>query len=151
MSIEWLSFLPNVCCPLHPTDPRVISLGLEHFYAGPLSPLLLLVLDGFATLPWLWHGNHTTLPLHRSALPALLELWHLLWTSYLLNFDRVSSCLLQVLVAQSFLTLCNPPWTVAHQVPLSMGFSRQEDWSGLPCTSPTIVHLFPQNVTYTPY
>ena len=23
-------------------------------------------------------------------------------------------------------------WTVAHQVPLSMGFSRQEYWSGLP-------------------
>ena len=25
------------------------------------------------------------------------------------------------------------PWTVAHQAPLSMGFSRQEHWSGLPC------------------
>ena len=24
------------------------------------------------------------------------------------------------------------PWTVAHQAPLSMGFSRQEYWSGLP-------------------
>ena len=28
------------------------------------------------------------------------------------------------------------PWTVAHQAPLSMGFSRQEYWSGLPCPSP---------------
>ena len=28
------------------------------------------------------------------------------------------------------------PWTVAHQAPLSMGFSRQEDWSGLPCPPP---------------
>ena len=28
------------------------------------------------------------------------------------------------------------PWTVACQVPLSMGFSRQEYWSGLPCASP---------------
>ena len=26
------------------------------------------------------------------------------------------------------------PWTVAHQAPLSMGFSRQEYWSGLPRT-----------------
>ena len=25
------------------------------------------------------------------------------------------------------------PWTVAHQAPLSMGFSRQEQWSGLAC------------------
>ena len=28
------------------------------------------------------------------------------------------------------------PWTIAHQVPLSMGFSRQESWSGLPFPSP---------------
>ena len=28
------------------------------------------------------------------------------------------------------------PWTVAHQDPLSMGFSRQEHWSGLPCPPP---------------
>ena len=27
-------------------------------------------------------------------------------------------------------------WTIAHQVPLSMGFSRQEYWSGLPFPSP---------------
>ena len=28
------------------------------------------------------------------------------------------------------------PWTVAYQAPLSMGFSRQECWSGLPFPSP---------------
>ena len=28
------------------------------------------------------------------------------------------------------------PWTVAHQAPPSMGFSRQEYWSGLPFSSP---------------
>ena len=28
------------------------------------------------------------------------------------------------------------PWTVAHQGPLSMEFSRQEHWSGLPFPSP---------------
>ena len=36
---------------------------------------------------------------------------------------------------QSCLTLCNP-WTVAHQAPLSMEFSGQEYWSGLPFPSP---------------
>ena len=29
-------------------------------------------------------------------------------------------------------------WTVAHQAPLSMGFLRQEYWSGLPFPSPGI-------------
>ena len=28
------------------------------------------------------------------------------------------------------------PWTVAYEAPLSMGFSRQEYWSGLPFLSP---------------
>ena len=28
------------------------------------------------------------------------------------------------------------PWTAAHQAPLSMGVSRQESWSGLPCPPP---------------
>ena len=28
------------------------------------------------------------------------------------------------------------PWTVAHQAPLSMGFYRQEYWSGYPFSSP---------------
>ena len=28
------------------------------------------------------------------------------------------------------------PWTMAHQAPPSMGFSRQEYWSGLPFPSP---------------
>ena len=35
------------------------------------------------------------------------------------------------LVANSCLTLCDP-WTVARQSSLSMGFSRQESWSGFP-------------------
>ena len=36
---------------------------------------------------------------------------------------------------QSCPTLCDPPWTVAHQAPLSMGFSRQEYWRELPFLS----------------
>ena len=28
------------------------------------------------------------------------------------------------------------PWTIAYQAPRSMGFSRQECWSGLPFSSP---------------
>ena len=32
--------------------------------------------------------------------------------------------------------LCVTPWTVARQAPLSVGFSKQEYWSGLPCPPP---------------
>ena len=34
------------------------------------------------------------------------------------------------------------PWNVAHQAPLSMEFSRQEHWSGLPFPSPPPILLF---------
>ena len=32
------------------------------------------------------------------------------------------------------------PWTVAHLAPLSVGFSRQEYWSGLPFPTPGYLH-----------
>ena len=35
----------------------------------------------------------------------------------------------------SHVQLSVTPWTAAHQAPLSMGFSRQEYWSVLPCHS----------------
>ena len=44
-------------------------------------------------------------------------------------------CMYGGLVAKSCLTLATP-WTVACQTPLSMGFSRQEYWSGFPFPSP---------------
>ena len=39
-------------------------------------------------------------------------------------------------VTQSCLTLCDPMDSSLHQAPLSMGFSRQECWSGLPFPFP---------------
>ena len=39
-------------------------------------------------------------------------------------------------VAQSCPTLCDPMDSSLHQAPPSMGFSRQEYWSGLPFPSP---------------
>ena len=43
-----------------------------------------------------------------------------------------------IVCAQSFspVRLFASPWTVTHLAPLSMGFSRQEYWSGLPFPSP---------------
>ena len=44
---------------------------------------------------------------------------------------------LQLLLSHfSHVRLCATPQTAAHQAPLSLGFSRQEHWSGLPFPSP---------------
>ena len=45
--------------------------------------------------------------------------------------------LLLLLSRFSRVPLCVTPETAAHQAPLSLGFSRQEHWSGLPFPSPT--------------
>ena len=55
-----------------------------------------------------------------------LRLWHL-------NLDKPKSACVHAKSLQSCTTLWIP-WT--HQVPLSMGFSRQEYWSQLPFPSP---------------
>ena len=44
--------------------------------------------------------------------------------------------LLLLLSHVSRVRLCATPQTEAHQAPLSLGFSRQEYWSGLPIPSP---------------
>ena len=50
---------------------------------------------------------------------------------------HTSQCLVQnLLLTRCHVWLSLPLWTVARQTPLSMGFSRQEYWSGLPFPSP---------------
>ena len=44
--------------------------------------------------------------------------------------------LLLLLSRFSHVQLYATPWTAAHQAPLSLGFSRQEHWSGLPFPFP---------------
>ena len=44
--------------------------------------------------------------------------------------------LLLLLSRFSRVRLCATPWMAAHQAPPSLGFSRQEHWSGLPFPSP---------------
>ena len=46
------------------------------------------------------------------------------------------TCMLLLLSRFSRVRLCATPETAAHQAPPSLGFSRQEHWSGLPFPSP---------------
>ena len=51
------------------------------------------------------------------------------------NF-QFSAIVLLLLSHFSHVQLCASLWAIAHQAPLSMEFSRQEYWSGLPCPPP---------------
>ena len=50
--------------------------------------------------------------------------------------ESVLSMLLLLLSRFIRVQLCVTPWTAAHQALPSLGFSRQEHWSGLPFPSP---------------
>ena len=54
------------------------------------------------------------------------------------SWSRLSthSILLLLLSCFSRVRLRTTPWMAAHQAPMSLGFSRQEHWSGLPFPSP---------------
>ena len=51
------------------------------------------------------------------------------------NYYLKIAVVVLVVVLVSRVWLCETPWTVAHEAPLSMGFSRQEYWSRLPFPS----------------
>ena len=57
----------------------------------------------------------------------------------------------------SYVWLLATPWTVAYQAPPSVGFSRQEYWSGLPLPSPDMCNggdqkvALPRHLTYCPW
>ena len=52
------------------------------------------------------------------------------------ELSLIFMCVVTVLELLSDVQLLVTPWTVACQAPLSMGFHRQEYWSGLPCPPP---------------
>ena len=55
------------------------------------------------------------------------------------HFPYFLLLLLLLLSRFSRVRLCATPQTAAHQAPLSLGFSRQEHWSGLPFPSPVFL------------
>ena len=52
------------------------------------------------------------------------------------DFNMFNLFLLLLLSRVSRVRICATPETAAHQASLSLGFSRQEYWSGLPFPSP---------------
>ena len=73
-----------------------------------------------------WGGREQSLPSFIS--PPLLTFWPSLDFTQMVRTD-MHAC---SVMSDSLW----PPWTVAHQAPRSMGFSRQKYWSGLPFPPP---------------
>ena len=102
-------------------NPKYIILHFIKLFAAPFlkvqstfSPLgLTLALDSFHKLTNLFPSVYSLFQIYSSF-------------SSKSTSGKSHSCI------QLYVTLC----TIAHQSPLSLGFSRQEYWTGLPCPPP---------------
>jgi len=72
-----------------------------------------------------------------SPVPGILQARTLEWVA--ISFSNAWKWKVKVKLL-SRVWLLATPWTAAHQAPLSMGFSRQEYWSGVPVPSPIMMH-----------
>ena len=70
-----------------------------------------------------------------SPVPGTLQARTLEWVA--ISFSNAWKWKVQV-KSLSHVRLLATPWSAAHQTPLSMGFSRQKYWSGVPLPSPKI-------------
>ena len=67
-----------------------------------------------------------------SAVPGISQARTLEWVAISFSNEWKRKVKVKLL---SHVRLFVTPWTTAHQAPLSMGFSRQENWSGVPLLS----------------
>ena len=70
-----------------------------------------------------------------SPVPGILQARTLEWVA--ISFSNAWKWKVKV-KSLSCVRLLATPWTAAFQAPPSMGFSRQEDWSGVPLPSPSV-------------
>ena len=71
-----------------------------------------------------------------SPIPGILQARTLEWVA--ISFSNAGKWKVKV-KSFSHVRLLATPWTAAYQAPLSMGFSRQEYWSGVPLPSPLLM------------
>ena len=109
--------------------------NFEHYFANVWDECNCVVVWAFFGIAYLWEWNENW------PFPVL---WPLLSFPNLLGVDGnvgktcygVDMPLLLLLSRFSRVWLCASPEMVAHPAPLSLRFSRQEYWSGLPFPSP---------------
>ena len=90
-----------------------------------------------AWLPW----QHTTLSVPHLSIPSPLHQGIMSLMVSARTQTRRSELVLLLLLLSHFsrVRLCATPQTGAHQAPPSLGFSRQEYWSGVPLPSPLVL------------
>ena len=112
-------------------DPDYICFFYSWIPWTLLLLLLLLLLKSLQSCPTLCNPIDGLLP--GSHVPGILQARTLEWVA--ISFSNAYKWKVKV-KSLSRVRLLATPWTAAYQAPPSMGFSRQEYWSGVPLPSP---------------
>ena len=120
----WPSYLTSMT-PVSAPD----SWGTDTSSSGFL--LLLLLLSHFS---YVRLCNPMDFSPPGSPVPGILQARTLEWVA--ISFSNAGKWKVKM-KSLNCVRLCATPWTAANQAPPSMGFSRQEYWSGLPLPSPS--------------
>ena len=97
----------------------------------PIQLLAAAAAKSLQSCPTLCDPTDGSLP--GSLVPGILQARILEWVA--ISFSNASKWKVKV-KSLSRVQLLATPWTAAYQAPPSMGFSRQEYWSGVPLPSP---------------
>ena len=111
--------------------PLYIPNKIPFLFYYLLEKLLLLLLLSLQSCPTLCDPIDGSPP--GSPVPGIPQARTLEWVA--ISFSNVWKWKVKV-KSLSHVRLLATPWTAAHQAPPSMGFSRQEYWSGVPLPSP---------------
>ena len=114
---------PLLC--LNQTSVRILS--------SPQNPDKPAAAKSLQSCPTLCNPTDGSPP--GSPLPGILQARTLEWVA--ISFSSAWKWKVKV-TSLSRVQLSATPWTAAHQAPPSMGFSRRENWSGVP--SPSLAH-----------
>ena len=126
--------------------PPSMGFSRQEYWSGMPSPSLWNPHAAAAAAKSLQSCLTLCNPIHSSppgsAIPGILQTRTLEWVA--ISFSDAWKWKVKV-KSLSRVWLFTIPWTAALQAPPSMGFSRQEYWSGLPLLSPPLPREEPKN------
>ena len=124
-------------------DHTLCSLSLGTWSDWKNFPAACLLAKSLQLCPTLCDPIDGSLP--GSPIPGILQARTLEWVA--ISFSNAWKWKVKM-KSLSRVRLLVTPWTAAYQAALSMGFSRQEYWSGVPLPSPPCSYLNPVKTFY---
>ena len=132
--MHWVDDAIQSSCWLSSPSPSAFNLSQHQSFTLTLKNLSKLLLDkSLQSHPTLCDPRDGSPP--GSAIPGILQARTLEWVA--ISFSNAWKWKVKVKLL-SCVRLLVTSWTAAHQAPSSIGFSRQEYWSGVPLPSPDL-------------